>query len=102
MTIFSSLSYLEKQRFAPRQISTPPAKDLEMVVVIPCFDEPQLLRTLNSLEGVEMPSVGVEVIIVVNSSIKSTTEIKERNQETIKDFDQWRKTQCGRRRHGRR
>ncbi|MEZ4848577.1 MAG: hypothetical protein R3B93_08145 [Bacteroidia bacterium] len=51
MTIFSSLTYLQKQRFAPRQISISPPQNLELVVVIPCFDEPQLLRTLNSLEA---------------------------------------------------
>ena len=76
MTIFSSLTYLEKQRFAPRQIVALPPKNLEMVVVIPCFDEPDLLRTLSSLENCDMPSGGVEVIIVVNSSEKSPDAIK--------------------------
>ena len=89
MTIFSQQSYLEKHRFAERQVFEPPKTDLAMVVVIPCFNEPDLLTTLNSLENCEDPKERVEVLIVLNSGIHTEEFILQRNRETAKAFFDW-------------
>lgn len=62
-----------------------------LFVTIPCYDEPDLLKTLDSLAKCDVPSSGVTVIVVVNSSDKSPREILEQNQRTIGEVLEWYK-----------
>lgn len=62
-------------------------------VTIPCYDEPELLKTLNSLAECKPPSAGVSVVVVVNSSDKSPLEVLESNLETISSVVNWMKVQ---------
>jgi hypothetical protein len=41
--------YLERYCYGPQEINTPPHPELKLVVVIPCYDEPDLKHTLQSL-----------------------------------------------------
>ena len=75
--------YLQKYGFRPPGIQSPPDPNLGIIVVIPCFDEPDILPTLKSLYRADMPVCAVEVIIVVNSGTHHSEEIKNRNLETI-------------------
>jgi glycosyltransferase involved in cell wall biosynthesis len=90
MTIFSGKSYLEKHRFAPRQILTRPSKRLNMVVVIPSHCEPDLLRTLDSLENCDKPQQDVEVIVVINNSKRATEAVKEENKVSLAKAQAWK------------
>ncbi len=89
MTIYSSLSYLDKQRFIPRQIRESPPSGMKQVIVIPCFAEKDLLQTLNSLEACEMPGTPVEVLIVLNHGIQHGEHIREANRATRQQFQAW-------------
>ncbi|HVI71413.1 MAG TPA: glycosyltransferase, partial [Pyrinomonadaceae bacterium] len=60
--------YFRRFGFCERQIAEPPPTDLGIVVVVPCFNEPDLLGALESLHAGERPKCGVEIIVVVNSS----------------------------------
>ena len=51
--------------------------DLNIIVVIPCFNEPDIIPTLNALNNCQKPKTAVEVIIVVNSSEIHDNLIKE-------------------------
>jgi hypothetical protein len=85
-------NYLERQ--------TPP-KVLELLsfecdkstlfVAIPCFDEPDLIKSLESLASCTHPASLVTVIIVVNSSDCSPDTILLRNEETIQSVLAWQK-----------
>ena len=90
MTIYSSKSYLEKNRFAPRQIEQAPDPQLNMVVVIPSHCEPDLIRTLESLEACELPNKKVEVIVVLNTSERATEELKRANVHALKEAEAWK------------
>lgn len=90
MTIFSGKSYLEKHRFAPRQIKEQPQADLNLVVVIPSYCEPDLIQTLHSLEDCNVPKGGVEVIIVFNSSEKAAEKDRQINAQGLKEAILWR------------
>src|ERR1043166_2188888 len=48
--------YFERFGYCERQIVDPPAPDLGLVVVIPCFNEPDLLASLDSLRRCEHPA----------------------------------------------
>ncbi len=75
-------------------IDEPISSQTEMILVIPCHNEPDLLRTLNSLLSCQLPNCHVEVIIVVNNSesVDQKSEIRSSNLRTIKGFNDWKKS----------
>ncbi|MCB9223906.1 MAG: glycosyltransferase [Crocinitomicaceae bacterium] len=82
--------YLNKYGFLPPQIIEDPKSDLGIVVVIPCFNEPDLISSLNSLVQCKLPHASVEVIIVVNSGEHHSVEILRQNQRTIAEYKLWK------------
>ncbi len=58
-------------------------------VTIPCYDEPGLLSALTSLAECDPPSCGVTVIVVVNSSDHASTDLLDRNLQTISLITLW-------------
>lgn len=55
----------------------------EMIVVIPCYDEPEISATINSLCSCSDPGISVGVVVVVNSAENSPEEVKLQNRTTI-------------------
>jgi len=74
--------YLSKQHFHPN-IPEKPAKGLGICVVIPVFNEPALLLTLESLWACQLPFFETEIIIVVNAPEHSNECIVNQNIRTI-------------------
>ena len=54
-----------------------------MAVVIPCYNEPDLNHTLQSLADCEPPDGAVEVLVVINSGENASDTIRERNRATL-------------------
>ena len=76
--------YFERYKTEPKMVSTPPPDNLQIVVVIPCFDEPNIIDTLHSLDTAKSLFIGgVEVIVVVNSAENSSKESINRNKQTF-------------------
>ena len=82
-------SYFQRFAFCERQILARPATDLGLVVVIPCFNEPDLLASLSSLWQCQRPGCAVEVIVVINSAINSNAEIRAQNLRTLEQARAW-------------
>ncbi len=68
-----------------------PQRSLGIVVVIPCYNEPDLISTLESLYHCEKPECAVEVLVLINDSERATTAIKEQNQRTYQQAKNWAK-----------
>ncbi len=86
--------YLERYSYGPPLIAKPPDLGLEMIVVIPCYFEPDLIATLQSLANCT-PTLGkVEVIVIVNESVDDTNQVEELNGKTLKCANQWISSQC--------
>jgi hypothetical protein len=81
--------YFERFGFCPRQIATPPARDLGIAVVIPCFNEPDLIGSLEALWACERPGRAVEVIVVVNAPANAADTVRRQNQSTLEQAAQW-------------
>ncbi len=81
--------YLSKHRFCDPQIKESPFPDLFLSVVIPCYNEPDIITTLNSLKLCQKPKCNVEVIIVINSSKNASKETLKTNQDTKNDILNW-------------
>ncbi len=58
-------------------------------MVIPCFNEPEILQTLESLKSCILPKANVEVIVVINHSEISAEIIKSKNAETKIEIEKW-------------
>ncbi|MBI9056500.1 MAG: glycosyltransferase family 2 protein [Labilibaculum sp.] len=83
--------YLKKQRLFPDYIEDTVSEELNIIVTIPCFNEPDLIPSLDALWSCERPSCVVEVIVIVNSSELVSNEIFAQNQKTISDARVWMK-----------
>jgi glycosyltransferase involved in cell wall biosynthesis len=81
--------YFKRFGFCERQIQTPPHSDLGLVVVIPCFNEPDLLASLESLWACGRPGCATEVIVVVNSPSGCSPDILAQNQTTLAQTAKW-------------
>src|SRR5437764_5368000 len=81
--------YFERFGFAERQIHAPPSSDLGITVVIPCFNEPDLLTTLDSLWNCDPPKCAVEVIVVINSAVNSNEAFRAQNAKTFLEAVDW-------------
>lgn len=66
-----------------------PATHLGLVVVIPCFNEPDILTTLDALAACQPVSVAIEVYLIVNASSQDAPAIHERNQKTLIAVSTW-------------
>ncbi|MEM7039743.1 MAG: glycosyltransferase family 2 protein, partial [Bacteroidota bacterium] len=65
---------------------------LGMVVVIPCFNEPDLVGSLEALRACARPDCAVEVITVVNAGVQHPAHIHERNALTLAHAREWAAT----------
>jgi glycosyltransferase involved in cell wall biosynthesis len=80
--------YLKKNA-VPVLIPEIPEIHTGISVVIPCFREPEILKTLESLFNCYLPDAGVEVILLINHSEVSPEPVKSQNLKIKTEVDQW-------------
>lgn len=81
--------YLKKQRMYPEYISDPVSEKLNMIITIPCYDEPDLIPSLEALWNCDRPANEVEVIVIVNSGEQTPQKALDQNKKTISDAKAW-------------
>ncbi len=78
--------YFSRFSYQDQQLSTPVRATTKLIVVIPCYNETKLIRSLASLKACIIPSdICVDVITVINHSERASDTIKQRNQQTYED-----------------
>ena len=82
-------TYLAKHAKYPALITAPVAEDLEMIVVIPCYNEPNLESTLLSLSTCQIPNKSIEIIVVVNEAMSEKASITLKNKESLTLIKRW-------------
>ncbi len=85
----ATAAYFARFGFCPRQIAEPPHPDLGLAVVVPCYDEPALSDSLDSLGRCQRPACAVEIIVVVNSSVRSDPLVRLQNECSLEDALRW-------------
>jgi len=80
--------YILKNNVKPL-LSCSPDESTGIIVVIPCFREPAILKTLQSLVNCSLPDSAVEVILLINHSETATEETKIYNNNTRQELDTW-------------
>jgi len=81
--------YLNKHALYPNQINTPPSENLGLVIVIPCYNEENIITILQSIYDCERPQCDVEVLVVINSPSNADINVLETNNARINDFNIW-------------
>ena len=85
----SQSSYYERYSFCDEQIATPPLQDLGIAIVIPCYNEPDLIGCLDALWNCARSGGSVEVIVVINSPIGCAPQVHAQNERTYKEAADW-------------
>ncbi len=88
-----SINYHQKYGLYGPIIQETPSENLYLIVVVPCYDEPDWKQSLEALMACDLPEVDIEIIVVVNHSIDEQILIKKRNLETYQKGKQWAKEQ---------
>jgi glycosyltransferase involved in cell wall biosynthesis len=81
-------NYLLKNNRVPL-IESEPNPQCSICIVIPCYNEPGLLHTLESLHNCSLPETDVEIIILINHSEDAPEEIKNASDATKTEADRW-------------
>jgi glycosyltransferase involved in cell wall biosynthesis len=84
--------YLNKQNPNKALINEPPKKHLQLIVIIPAYNEPDILTTLNSLKRCTPAKYPSEVIVLINHSSKAPNSIVHQNHNTYHQVLEWIKT----------
>ncbi len=82
-------SYLKNRILYAPFIEEKPAAGLKMIVVIPAFNEPNILQTLQSLYENDLPMQAIEVLVVVNYAEYCEPKLKEEAHQTVIIIKQW-------------
>jgi hypothetical protein len=82
--------YIEKNIVYPAFIDAVISPMVSMIVMIPCLNEPEIFRTLESLWSCEPIRSYCEVVVVVNESENSSQAVKSFNQETYQKLFEWK------------
>lgn len=85
-------TYFSKQQGVPSHIPEPPEDALRYIVIIPAFQEKNIIPALDSLWHCARPEGAVEVIVVVNAPDNAGREIRETNLATHLTVEKWKKT----------
>jgi glycosyltransferase involved in cell wall biosynthesis len=77
--------YLKRAGFEHQIVNQPVVSGLNAILVIPAFNEPNLIKTLQSIEDCKAPKHPIEVIVVFNHSVNSSSIIKEKSLAYYKE-----------------
>lgn len=92
LRLFCLNRYLQKYRYQEPKLLSNSDVDVGTIVVIPCFNEVDILKTLNSLNRCKVLQNKVEVIVVINQSESISSEIKKQNRQTHKELIFWKES----------
>lgn len=81
--------YQQRFGYQVAKITPPLSPSTQLIVVIPCFDEPDLVGTLESLVQCTPTQYPVEVIIVINQGINVETSAAAQNEQTVLEAQNW-------------
>lgn len=81
--------YVARQTFMPPIFSETVSNNLGLVVTLPAYAEPDLIRSLESLLACELPQCAVEVVVLINHPIYAETDQKEFNAQVSRKAKEW-------------
>ena len=83
-------TYFERYAYPEKLFNVPPEDSLKISVVIPCYNEPDVLTTLISLNNCR-PVDGIEIIIIINEPETCIEDVRLQNRRSLIDINSWKK-----------
>lgn len=83
--------YISKNIVYPEFIDAEVSAQVTLIVMIPCLNEPEIIRTLESLWSCETINSHIEVVVVVNESEASSPAVKQFNETNYHRLLDWKK-----------
>jgi len=87
MSVFDT--YFSRYLAFETQIKVLPHANTGIIVVIPCYNEPDVLSSLQSLFVADKPKCAIEVIVVINASERESSVVKAFNYNTYNLIKEW-------------
>ena len=81
--------YLQRYAYPHQLITTPPSVGTDIIIIIPSFDEEDLIRSVNSLRACQSPDCTTEVIVIINEPENCTLLSRTQNQRSFEELEQW-------------
>ena len=88
-------AYLSGNTITDKIFQEKPAEDTGIIIVIPAFDEPGIINTLQSLADCEKPPCSVETIVIVNAPSRANRRQLRQNYSTCEALHKWKQTDTG-------
>ncbi len=85
---FAEKYYIRVKTFYDK-LQFEPLENTEIIIVIPVYNEPQILRTVQSIWNNNFRNFKAEVIFVINSRQNSDHSVIAQNYQTIKELQQF-------------
>lgn len=82
-------SYLSKHKLHEIRIDADPESELNYIIVIPAYYEPDIILTLDSLAAITIDHIYVEIIIVLNYSESSDESVITFHSQQFKEIQHW-------------
>jgi hypothetical protein len=79
-------SYLHKHAYCEQQVQETPPVDLKAIIVIPSYNEPELMASIHSLLECDKPEGTIEIIPVLNHMESSNTSIIDLHHRQFKEI----------------
>lgn len=81
--------YLSRYAYTGKLICESPLPQLNLVVTIPCCNEPDLISSLEALHQCEIGQLHIEVIVVINEGINAAAAVSQQNTATFDEATRW-------------
>lgn len=81
--------YIERFARFEQQLQDSPDPSLQTIITIPCLNEPNVMETLDALYTCDRPEHPAEVLIGINHSANAPEEVKEYNEATYRQIEEW-------------
>ena len=81
-------TYFKRYAYPSKLFTDVPEKELKLSVVIPCYNEPDIISTLSSLNGCN-PIEGTEVLIIINEPRDCHPDITTQNNKSLDEIRKW-------------
>jgi hypothetical protein len=92
LTASSIRRYLDRYACREPLFDEDPAGGIGIIVVVPCYDEPRVIDTLESLSVCPLPDCAVEVLVIINHPEGADKALKERSRATFDRINHWADT----------
>lgn len=83
--------YFQKQRSFTPSVEAHPYNDLQLIIVIPCYNDPGITDTLDSLYSCKSPASAVEILPIVNTPAGADKNIVHLNDVVFESLIRWKK-----------